>query len=635
MILRNPSLEFPLPTGYAPVMGESDSRPVSASEELTRLEARLKTTSDAVERVDTLNKLTLMLRDSEPQRGLTFGEEARGLAEEHSYPPGLALSLLRLSQINARLGDAGQALPQAIRSLHLFEELDDQKMQAPALLTLGVIYGQLGDEPSALESALKALKLCRDRGDRALEAHVLNNLGTIYNGMGDYQHELQVYEQAFELYAETGQKSSQAIALNNMAMAYRSMKEPEKALAKAQQALQMAEGSRDLSEIVVLCTLGDVLVDLGDYGQAQVHFRRCITLAREFGLKPLEMEALRSLGKTHVAQQRSDLALPFLQQALEIAKEGGNRTDVIVCQQALAKACRQEGDLETALAHYEQLSTAQQELAKEEIAREMANLRVIHDTEAAQQEAEIHRLRTVELEERNAELDAFAHTVAHDLKNPLTAILAASDLLGKFSELSEEKRQRRLESISQAGRWMSSIVDALLLLADIRGASKVAMTKLDMAHLVKETLERMALMIEGRQAKVTVPAEWPVAVGYGPWVQEVWANYLSNAIKYGGTPPEIELGATPQDDGFIRFWVRDNGVGLSAEEQERLFIPFERLHQVSIKGHGLGLSIVRRIVDKLGGKVGVSNEENTGSTFYFTLPQVERGESSTTTSARP
>jgi two-component system sensor histidine kinase/response regulator len=100
----------------------------------------------------------------------------------------------------------------------------------------------------------------------------------------------------------------------------------------------------------------------------------------------------------------------------------------------------------------------------------------------------------------------------------------------------------------------------------------------------------------------------------------VWANYISNAIKYGGRPPHIELGATAQDDGMVRFWVRDNGAGLTPEEQTRLFIPFTRLDQVQVKGHGLGLSIVRRIVGKLGGQVGVESQVGQGSVFSFTLP---------------
>ncbi len=109
-------------------------------------------------------------------------------------------------------------------------------------------------------------------------------------------------------------------------------------------------------------------------------------------------------------------------------------------------------------------------------------------------------------------------------------------------------------------------------------------------------------------------------MGYAPWIEEVWANYLSNGLKYGGQPPLLEIGADRQDDGNIRFWVRDNGPGLTEEAIARLFTPFTRLHKDRAEGHGLGLSIVQQIVEKLGGEVGVENAESQGSLFYFTLP---------------
>ena len=109
-------------------------------------------------------------------------------------------------------------------------------------------------------------------------------------------------------------------------------------------------------------------------------------------------------------------------------------------------------------------------------------------------------------------------------------------------------------------------------------------------------------------------------LGYAPWVEEIWVNYLSNGLKYGGSPPYLELGAALQPDGFVKFWVTDNGNGIPLEDQARLFAEFVRLEVARVEGHGLGLSIVRRITDKLGGTVGMDSQLGEGSTFYFTLP---------------
>jgi PAS domain S-box-containing protein len=230
----------------------------------------------------------------------------------------------------------------------------------------------------------------------------------------------------------------------------------------------------------------------------------------------------------------------------------------------------------------------------------------------------------MELEARNQDLDAFAHTVAHDLKNPLAYMVGFAELLEEDAGLMPPEAVRRyLHTIAQNGRKMTNIIDELLLLAGVRQLEQVALVPLNMAEIVADAQRRIGDLIEENQAQISLPNSWPPAQGHGPWVEEVWVNYISNAVKYGGSPPRVELGANREDDGSVRFWVRDNGPGLTAEEQARLFTSFERLDRVRAKGHGLGLSIARRIVEKLGGQVGVASRTGRGSVFFFTLPAAD------------
>jgi signal transduction histidine kinase len=220
------------------------------------------------------------------------------------------------------------------------------------------------------------------------------------------------------------------------------------------------------------------------------------------------------------------------------------------------------------------------------------------------------------------ELDAFAHTVAHDLQNPLGPIMGfAESLEASFEMMPPEELKEYLQVIGRNARKMSNIIDELLLLAGVRKRI-VEPHPLDMGSILFEVQERLVDIIEEQQAKVTLPSDWPVAEGYGPWIEEVWVNYISNAIRYGGRPPRVELGATRQPDGMVRFWVRDNGSGLTPEQQSKLFTPFTQLSQIQTGGYGLGLSIVQRIVKKLGGQVSVESSglPNRGSVFSFTLP---------------
>ena len=232
------------------------------------------------------------------------------------------------------------------------------------------------------------------------------------------------------------------------------------------------------------------------------------------------------------------------------------------------------------------------------------------------------RQANLELQARNEELDAFDHTVAHDLRSPLSIVIGYANTIADYVDtLSREELQQSARALLQVGLKMDNIIDELMLLAGLRKA-QAAMEPLDMATIVTEAQQRLSRTIDLYHAEIVLPTIWPKAIGYSPWVEGVWVNYISNAIKYGGRPPCVELGATPMPDGMVRFWVRDNGPGLTPEAQTRLFTPFERLDQVRIGGHGVGLSIVRRIVERMGGHVCVESTgvPGQGCTFSFTLP---------------
>jgi len=229
------------------------------------------------------------------------------------------------------------------------------------------------------------------------------------------------------------------------------------------------------------------------------------------------------------------------------------------------------------------------------------------------------RERSAELQARNQDLDAFARTVAHDLKGPLVGIIGYAETARRFSRaLPMEQIEDSLDTIVEGGRKLDRIIEELLLLASVR-AEQVRIEPLSTGEIVADVLRHLDFMIKEREATVVLPEHWPPALGCAAWVREVWSNYISNAVKYGGRPPRVVLGAD-QAAGVVRFWVRDNGAGLSPEEQKRLFQPFTQLARVRAEGHGLGLSIVRHIVEKLGGRVGVESELGKGCTFWFVLP---------------
>ncbi|MDI1483784.1 ATP-binding sensor histidine kinase [Polyangium sp. y55x31] len=230
------------------------------------------------------------------------------------------------------------------------------------------------------------------------------------------------------------------------------------------------------------------------------------------------------------------------------------------------------------------------------------------------------RAANASLVRTNAELDAFARTVAHDLKQPLNVVVGyASLLVNDLPDVPADELVDLCRRIESTGRKMTDIVNALLLLARVhRGGAETS--TLDMGKVVAQALELVKAQAGARGAAVEVPERFPPAVGYGPWVESVWVNYISNGLKYGGDSPRLTLGARLVEGGKVRYWVEDRGPGITADAQKSLFLPFTRLDPERASGHGLGLSIVQRIVERLGGEVGVESTPGRGSIFFFTLP---------------
>lgn len=247
--------------------------------------------------------------------------------------------------------------------------------------------------------------------------------------------------------------------------------------------------------------------------------------------------------------------------------------------------------------------------------------RDISKMKKTQKNLEEHR---TELQMRNQDLTAFSHTVAHDLKGPLGNIANTASLVRQALEKKDYPHAAKYADIMNRGaKRASTIVDELLVLAEIR-TRKVLFQTVEMRSVVLKALDSLHSLIREYRATIHLPESFPVAIGHAPWLVEVWSNYLSNAIKYGGQPPEIHIDAFQKKE-HVLFSVQDNGNGLPEGMEERVFLPFERLNELDTRGHGLGLSIVKNIVSKHNGEVGADSRPTGGSVFYFTLPCKRKG----------
>lgn len=254
--------------------------------------------------------------------------------------------------------------------------------------------------------------------------------------------------------------------------------------------------------------------------------------------------------------------------------------------------------------------------------------------EASQKNTPLQKLTTqniqlstkiTELEDRNKELESFAGMVAHDLKNILAQVLSTTEVIqlkyGSILPAESDKFLQRIITSTQKGK---DILEGMLVLARVN-TQEPDFTLVDMAEVVEDALQELQPLRQQTRATIHMPPSWPKVWGYRPWIEEVWINYLSNAFKYGGQPPVIILG-WQYEKQQVRFWVQDNGPGLSIQDKTKLFEPFQRLHANKANGHGLGLYIVKQIVSNLNGTVHVESKLGQGSKFEFTLPAIKQSQ---------
>ncbi|HEY9748557.1 MAG TPA: ATP-binding protein, partial [Allocoleopsis sp.] len=260
------------------------------------------------------------------------------------------------------------------------------------------------------------------------------------------------------------------------------------------------------------------------------------------------------------------------------------------------------------------------------IALEQAQLREQLQQNATELERRVLE-RTAQLQAANTELEAFGYSVSHDLRAPLRAMQGFTQaLMEDYQDALDPVGQDYARRISNAAQRMDTLIEDLLTYSRLSRA-ELELQPINLNSLVSHVMAQLDLEIRQSQAQITVATPLLSVMGHFVTLVQVITNLLMNAMKFveSGVSPQIKIWTTAQPH-HVRLWIEDNGIGIAPEHQERIFRVFERLHGVeAYPGTGIGLAIVRKGLERMGGQVGVEPAPAKGSRFWLELPKTTTG----------
>lgn len=592
---------------------------------------QLQKAQTPIERIDALNGLAHRSSEGDTEKSLAWANEAYQLATEVGYEAGIIDGLLNLAWCFHCYSDYSKSMEYVMQALPMTHKAEYMRQEADAINIMGNNHERLGNWQEALDYYLEALYLSEQQNHQAHVAAMRSNIGDIYALMGNYQQAIQHYQESYRIDVELDHvDASDGMTLTSMAEAYLQLRDPNVALDYARQGLGLMQPDRYWAGVArAYIVIGQAYRLLNDLTQAVSFYEQAMSAARTGGAQREGGIARMRLAETLTSRGQTAAALQHSQAALATFERLETQPLVVEAHGLLADIYKTLGEYERALDHFEKQQALKEALFNQQADMRLKTLQTQYEVERVRMDAEAQSSRNRVLQEEIglreqmiADLESYADNIAHDLKNPIAVIstymaLIESDLEG----LVPEESYRAIKNVVSTADKMHTIVESLLTLARARKQA-IMPQPIEMNAVLKNSLERLELPIQQRNARIHVSHPLPDALGHDSWLEEVWVNYIGNAIKYGGNPPEVYIGAVPLAGGLIRYWVSDNGKGLTAEEQTHLFQKFERLGQNKVDGHGLGLTIIKTVVERLGGSVGVTSSgiPGEGCTFSFTLP---------------
>ncbi|MCH8330659.1 MAG: tetratricopeptide repeat protein [Bacteroidetes bacterium] len=598
------------------------------------------------------------------------------LREEIGDKGDMANSLNNIGFIYTSKGDLAKALSFYNRSLKLREEISDVRGIASSLSNIGTIYNDQGNYSTAIEYYSRSLQNYEKIGNNEGMAACILNIGVAYYYQDEKEQALDYFEQALKVNEKIGDKLTSALILDNIGTMYLEKGETDKAFEKYTQALSIKEEIDDRPHIATsFINLGSVYAEKKDDVKALDYYNRGLKIYEEVGVKNGIALSLRNIGQVYLDQENYSKAIDYGKRSLDLASESGIVAEIRDASKLLHRSYKSVGNSDQALKMHELFISMRDSIEDDENKRAVIRReykyeyekQAIADSIKAAEAAKVTQVRlekektarnaliigvalllivafvlfrnyiqirksrellaakkeevqfkNILLENSNRELNDFAQVISHDLKAPLRGIGALSNWLAKdYADKLDEQGKKNIQLMEDRVARMQNMIEDVLRYSKHGGGSGNPET-IDSNQLVTEMIDLLAPL---DHIKVQIIDQLPEIIADRTQITHVFQNLISNAIKYNDKPKgQIEISSNTQN-GWVRFEIRDNGPGINPKYHEKIFQMFQTVNKLDdYQSTGIGLALVKKIVDKAGGRIWVESEVGEGSVFGFTWP---------------
>lgn len=573
------------------------------------------------------------IRISDLRGSISLAEKALEASRAINDQDLIARSLSRLSLFLMIMGSYSASREKAEEALQYFEALGDELGIADTKYNIAGIYYKTDNYHLGMTLLADCLAIYKKFNDYHNISRVEKSLGTIYDFFGDQNNSINSYVNAIDAARKAADLNLESNAYNNLSGVYLKQGKTEEALEIIQRSIEIKNQTGDIRGLAFsLYGRGKIYTAMGRYREAEVDLLEAFRIHEEMGERLGLGMAYHKLGKLYQLMGDLERAKEQLFRGLEFSQQYNTVIIRFKCDHLLYEIYKQEGNHLKALEHLERHLLERELVINTQTFKVIENYELIARMKNLEQEARLQREKAEILEKKNKAEEAvkvrqeFLSTMSHEIRTPLNAVIT---IISMLSDKTDEEERQLLDALKFASNNLLRIINDILDFTKLdAGKAKLELHPIRLKTLLENVWHTYEGMAREKGLKLSLKMDVGLAETYeldDTKLTQILGNLISNGIKFtkfGQIIIEAEECQANEEYDLLRFRITDTGEGIQEEDIDAIFESFSQIKPVTTRkqgGAGLGLAIVRKLVELHGGTIEVRSSPSMGSVFTFTI----------------